>query len=47
MKKLFLIPTALVILLTATFVIGQNTRFSDPKTVIKEWRRFKVMRTPI
>lgn len=36
MKNFFLIPTALVFLLTATFVIGQNTRFSDPKTVIKD-----------
>lgn len=36
MKNVFLIPAALVLLLTTTFVIGQNTRFSDPKTVIKE-----------
>jgi len=36
MKKLFLIPTALVFLLNATLSIGQNTRFSDPETVIKD-----------
>jgi len=36
MKKIFLLLSASVLLLTATFVIGQNTRFSDPKTVIEE-----------
>lgn len=36
MKKLLLIPTTVVFLLTATLVIGQNIRFSDPKTVIKD-----------
>ncbi|GGE57059.1 hypothetical protein GCM10011533_06960 [Streptosporangium jomthongense] len=36
MKKLCLISTTLLLLLTTTFVIGQNTRFSDPKSVIKE-----------
>ncbi|MBQ0832198.1 endonuclease [Marinobacter sp.] len=36
MKNLLIITTTLALLLTTTFVIGQNTRFSDPKTVIKE-----------
>jgi len=36
MKKFLLIPTALGLLLTTTLVIGQNTRFSDPETVVSE-----------
>lgn len=36
MKKFVLLLGTSVLLLTATFVIGQNTRFSDPKTVIDE-----------
>jgi len=36
MKNLLIITTTLALLLSTTFVIGQNTRFSDPKTVIKE-----------
>tara|TARA_R110000823_G_scaffold71327_3_gene164396 strand:- start:1074 stop:1709 length:636 start_codon:yes stop_codon:yes gene_type:complete len=36
MKNVFLTLAALVFLLTTTLVIGQNTRFSDPKTVIKD-----------
>jgi deoxyribonuclease-1 len=36
MKQLLLIPTALILLLTTTLVIGQNIRFSDPETVISE-----------
>ncbi|PHS46227.1 MAG: endonuclease I [Marinobacter sp.] len=36
MKRFLLIPTALGLLLTATLVIGQNTRFSDPKTVVTD-----------
>lgn len=36
MKKILLIPTALCLLLTTTLVIGQNTRFSDPKTVVSD-----------
>ncbi|AOY87059.1 endonuclease I [Marinobacter salinus] len=36
MKKLFLTLTTLSFLCTASIVIGQNTRFSDPDTVIKE-----------
>jgi deoxyribonuclease-1 len=36
MKKFFLIPTALCLLLTTTLVIGQNTRFSDPETVVSD-----------
>ncbi|PCM45171.1 endonuclease [Marinobacter sp. ANT_B65] len=36
MKKLFLTPTTLVFLLSATLVTGQNTRFSDPETVIRD-----------
>ncbi|WP_417513499.1 endonuclease [Marinobacter sp.] len=36
MKKLLIIPTAFAFMLTATFVIGQNIRFSDPATVIKD-----------
>ncbi|PTB99168.1 endonuclease I [Marinobacter sp. Z-F4-2] len=36
MKRFLLIPTALGLLLTTTLVIGQNTRFSDPETVVSE-----------
>ena len=36
MKQFLLIPTALCLLLTTTLVIGQNTRFSDPKTVVSD-----------
>lgn len=36
MKKLLLILATVVFALTATLVIGQNTRFSDSKTVIKD-----------
>lgn len=36
MKKFFLFFSTSVLLLSATFVIGQNTRFSDPKTVIQD-----------
>lgn len=36
MKKLLQIPTALTLLLTTTLVIGQNTRFSDPETVVSD-----------
>lgn len=35
-ENLLIITTTLALLLSTTFVIGQNTRFSDPKTVIKE-----------
>lgn len=36
MKRFLLIPTAFGLLLTTTLVIGQNTRFSDPETVVSE-----------
>lgn len=36
MKRFLLIPIALGLLLTTTLVIGQNTRFSDPETVVSE-----------
>jgi deoxyribonuclease I len=36
MKRFLLIPTALGLLLTTTLVIGQNTRFSNPETVVSE-----------
>lgn len=36
MKKSLIITITLALLLATTFVTGQNTRFSDPKTVIKE-----------
>ncbi len=36
MKKLLLISSALCLLLTTTLVIGQNTRFSDPETVVSD-----------
>ncbi len=36
MKKIKLIPLTLALLITSGAVIGQNVRFSDPETVIKE-----------
>lgn len=36
MKKIFLASTALFLLCATSIVIGQNTRFSDPDTVVKE-----------
>ncbi|MCM0612721.1 endonuclease [Marinobacter sediminum] len=36
MKKIFLASTALFLLCATSVVIGQNTRFSDPDTVVKE-----------
>jgi deoxyribonuclease-1 len=36
MKKIYLIPVSLALVLTTSLVIGKNTRFSDPGTVIKD-----------
>lgn len=36
MKRFLRIPTVLGLLLTSTLVVGQNTRFSDPETVVSE-----------
>lgn len=36
MKKITLIPITLTLALSTTLVIGQNTRFSDPETVVKD-----------
>ncbi|WP_372964327.1 endonuclease [Marinobacter sp.] len=36
MKKIISIPTTLSLILSTGLVIGQNTRFSDPETVVKD-----------
>lgn len=36
MKKLFSIPITLTLALSTSLVIGQNTRFSDPETVVRD-----------
>ncbi|OJS99720.1 endonuclease [Marinobacter nauticus] len=36
MKKITLVPITLTLALSTTLVIGQNTRFSDPETVVKD-----------
>jgi deoxyribonuclease-1 len=36
MKKLYLIPISFALLFATSLVIGKNTRFSDPDTVIKD-----------